>query len=163
MTAAVVDTNVLRAANGTADHVSPRCVLASLDALQRVQAGGRIVIDDGFEILREYQNHANPGGQPGAGDAFLKWAFLNQYNPVSCERVTITPHPDRGYDEFPTDPALATFDRSDRKFVAVALGSAGKPQVLVAIDRGWWNHRDALATNGVTVDFLCEEIGRPRR
>jgi len=136
VTAAVVDTNVLIVANDDADHASPDCVAASVRALERIRRGGRIVIDDGFEILAEYQRKVSPTGQPGLGDAFLKWVFVNQANPDRCERVPISSDEARGYAEFPDDHALAAFDRSDRKFVAVALASRHRPPVLVALDRG---------------------------
>lgn len=85
------------------------------------------------------------------------------YVEAKCERVVILPHLDRGYEEFPEDSALATFDRSDRKFVAVALSSSGQPPILVAGDRGWRRHYEALTRNGITVEFLCDEIRQSRR
>jgi len=162
MTASIVDTNVLIVANGDADHASEVCVMASLQALRNVRDGGCVVIDENYEILREYQNKVSPSGQPGPGDAFLKWVLQNQAKPEHCERVSITPHDERGYEEFPADPALATFDPSDRKFVAAALASRRDPTVLVALDRDWWDHHQALTRNGLRIEFLCEEIKAAR-
>ena len=48
---------------------------------------------------------------------------------------------------------LATFDPSDRKFVAVALAS-GSP-VANATDTDWLDYQTALEANGVELHFVC--------
>jgi len=53
---------------------------------------------------------------------------------------------------------LARFDRSDRKFVAVALASQLNPNVLNATDTDWWHYRECLAKHGVRVVFLCSDL-----
>jgi hypothetical protein len=84
---------------------------------------------------------------------------MNRYNDQHCERVLLTPSADpaRGFEEFPADPALRGFDRSDRKFVAVALASNLSPKVLNAVDSDWWNFQEPLRRHGVKVTFLCPE------
>ena len=57
--------------------------------------------------------------------------------------------------EFPTDPALAGFDREDHKFAAVALAHQPGARVLNATDEDWWEYRKALEANGVQIEFLC--------
>ena len=37
------------------------------------------------------------------------------------------------------------------------LAHSEKPPILQAVDSGWWNYRDALRQNGITVDFICED------
>jgi hypothetical protein len=98
-------------------------------------------------------------GQPGMGDAFFKWVFQNQANSQVCETVEIHPRKgsDTDFEEFPKDPALAGFDPSDRKFVAVARTSARRPPILNAVDSDWWDFREPLRRNGVEVRFLCPE------
>jgi hypothetical protein len=59
--------------------------------------------------------------------------------------------------EFPKDAELQSFHRDDRKYVAVALASRTTPAVLNAVDQDWWQHREALARNGVRVRFLCPQ------
>jgi hypothetical protein len=83
-------------------------------------------------------------------------------NPTRIETVSITPanpaDPDgTDFQEFPDDPALADFDRTDRKFVAVCVAHPQHPPILNATDRDWWDFRDALSVHGVLVRFLCEE------
>lgn len=159
MIAYVVDTNVPIVANGQADHVSPACVLKCIRKLASVRNNGIIVLDNGMLILREYMDNMSMSGQPGPGDAFMKWIWQNQGVVERCEQVTITPLPEapNNFDEFPVDARLASFDPDDRKFVAVARASRNDPEVLNATDSDWWRHRQALHDNGVRVVFLCPE------
>jgi len=71
--------------------------------------------------------------------------------------VELIPHADRVYEQFPDDPDLRVFDRSDRKFAAAVIESGDSPSVLNAVDTDWWIHRKALARNGVRVQVLCAE------
>jgi hypothetical protein len=159
MKAFVADTNVLVVANLRTPQAGPDCVLACVDALERTQKKGRLVLDEAMLIFQEYQQYCSFKGQPGVGDAFFKWVHDNRYNDEHCERVDLTLSSDRSrdFEEFPADPDLAGFDRSDRKFVAVALASALRPTVLNAVDSDWWNHQAALKRNGVKLKFLCPE------
>ena len=116
------------------------------------------MLDSDGLILDEYQKILNFSGHPGAGDSFFKWLFFNQANPEHCRKVAITPHTDRGFEEFPDDPVLANFDRDDRKFVAVALAIKTTPPILNASDTDWWNHLNALKRHGIEVSFLCPEL-----
>ena len=154
----VIDTNVPAVANAT-DSEFPACVAACVRHLTSFLACGRLVLDDGWRILREYMGNLHSSGQPGVGDAFLKWALTNQFNPQRCCLVRITPRDGCPTDfaEFPTDPRLRSFDPSDRKFIAVAVAHPERPPVHQALDRKWWQHRSALRDNGVDVNFLCPD------
>jgi hypothetical protein len=127
--------------------------------LEEITASETIVLDDDGKILAEYQRNLDRGGQPGAGYAFLKWVYHNLWNTERCKQVPITSVQDdnENFLEFPKDPALANFDRDDRKFVAVARAHPQHPPILTATDTDWWEYRHALSNNGVTLDFLCEE------
>lgn len=153
-----MDTNVGVAANGRGQspQASNDCVIACVRQLEGIKASGRIVLDEGHRILSEYQENLRSDGDPGDGDAFLKWVHDNQWNPQYCDRVRITPTDDgSSFVEFPDDPELAAFDRSDRKFVAAARAHPDSPPILNAVDTDWWIFRNALGRNGVTVEFLC--------
>jgi hypothetical protein len=151
----VVDTNVPLTANGGED---PKCVLACMDALKELMRSGHIVIDDKYFILKEYMHKLSPSGQPGVGDAFLKWVLNNQANVERCTQVPITPRQhDQDFEEFPSDEALSGFDLADRKFVAVSCAHPAQPPILQAVDSKWWGLREALARCGVQVHFLCPE------
>ncbi len=159
----IVDTNIAIVANQRDDApASPDCVLrciALLDEFQHDQR--RLVIDDNWHILGEYQHNLCSTGQPGVGDAFLRWVLTNRANPCRCELVHITPlnvHQDhQSFAEFPNTPDLQGFDRSDRKFVAVALAHPERPLIANAPDSDWWNYRDALAAHDALVEFVCPD------
>jgi len=160
MSAFVVDTNVVVTANEKCDHAGPDCVVSCIEALRGIVTDGMAVLDDGMAILSEYLDHASLSGQPGVGDAFVKWVWANQANPARCEVVHVTP---RGmtFAEFPADPALVGFDPDDRKFVAAASASRQAPTVLNAVDSDWEIHRSALEGHGVRITTLCaDEVRR---
>jgi len=137
--AVVIDTNVGVVANEGSPQADPVCVDATVDALQQVQERGLVVIDDEFRILAEYLDHFSPSVLGGAGDRFIYWLLQNQGNPDRCEQVHLTPSADpvRDFEQFPSDPRLATFDRSDQKWVAVARASRHDPVILNAVDSDW--------------------------
>ncbi len=154
--AMVIDTNVLAVANGTAEHASLTCVTRCANALQRVMENGQVVIDARWEILREYLNNVCTNGQPTTGQEFMRWLLTNRQNAEHCTQVRVTSHPSRGYIEFPDDRALEKFDRSDRKFVAVAIAHGGRPPILNAVDSDWADFSTELHRHGVRVTQLCE-------
>lgn len=159
MAAVVMDTNVGVVANGRAPHAGIECVSSCVGALIEIRERHHVLLDDRGLILDEYRRHLSPSGQPGPGDAFFKWLWDNQWNPEHCHQVPVTPVSGRrGFEEFPEDPDLATFDPSDRKFVAVALASGGQPEIFNASDTDWWHHREALSRHGVKVCFLCPQL-----
>jgi hypothetical protein len=154
----IVDTNVAVVANRVAPQASPQCVLACVHKLGQIMNQDKIVLDSLRLILKEYAIHLRSAGQPGVGDRFYRWILLNQKNPARCEWTTITPLEDdtSNFQEFPSDPRLADFDRSDRKFVAVARAHPDQPPILQAVDSKWWRWKTALIENKVDVEFICE-------
>ncbi|GAB4208265.1 MAG: hypothetical protein Fur0019_13790 [Tibeticola sp.] len=156
----VVDTNVLVVANGAHPPASQECMLDCIDALERARAGV-VLVDDAGRILGEYSQHASHAGRPGVGDRFFKWLWQRQAMPAHCVQVPITEDAELGFQEFPNDPALAGFDRSDRKFVAVALASQLGPPVLNASDTDWWLFDAALRSHGLQVTHLCPQLMVP--
>ncbi|MCB2203449.1 hypothetical protein KQI65_01775 [bacterium] len=157
----LVDTNVPITANlasqpDMGSDVSDACVLACVEALEHVIKKHGLIIDAGDEIFDEYRQQLSMKGQPGMGNAFMKWVNDRRYNPEYCDRVTITRNGD-SYQEFPRHDDLNDFDRSDRKFIASANSHADKPPILQATDSKWWGWKDALADVGITVHFLCPE------
>jgi len=168
MITSVVDTNVLLVANesppggpkGLTPQASATCVLAAVSKLLAISTNGRLGLDLSGLVLKEYRDAgASHSGQPGFGDAFFKWAHQNQANPEHCDVAEL--HRLNGSDdfaEFPADPDLAGFDRSDRKFVAicVALGPSAT-EVVNCVDSDWANFRKPLERNGIQIAFLCSD------
>lgn len=159
----LIDTNVAIVANGKSD-AGPACVLAAIERLERLIAGEILVLDDAEHILTEYRRHLSPHGQPGTGDQFFRWIWEQAiYNPQHCEQIALALDDDGSFAIFPNTAALAKFDPSDRKFVAAALTHPARPPVVNATDTDWHHHRDALASHGVLVAFICPtEMTRPR-
>jgi hypothetical protein len=153
----VVDTNVAVVANGKSQQASASCVATCVERLQQIIVGEvKLVLDDEWKILDEYMRNLRSIGAD-VGDRFLGWLLTNKDK--MCDFVPITPinGSENDFREFPTDPALANFDPADRKFIAVALSHSDKPPILQAVDSEWWNYRETLQQNGVTIDFICED------
>jgi hypothetical protein len=145
----VVDTNVGIVANDRpvdGDHPTEsvlKCVLF-LGNLMKI---GRIAMDGDREIIREYPHKMRSTGEPGIGDAFLKWVLTNQANPSRCKIVDIT--------NIAVPDQLKGF-RDDEKFIRTALGCS-EPQIAEAVDGLWWKRRADFEAVGITVNFLCPE------
>ena len=157
MTRYIVDTNVPIVANGRPDRargsraVSLSCRMAAVELLMKIIGSGTLVLDLAGEIQEEYHRHLSPQGQPGVGDRFYLTAL--QSSPSQVERVILPRNPDGDYIDFPDAPALARFDRSDRKFAALARRE--RVPVSSATDSDWLDFRGPLAANGIDVDFVC--------
>ena len=154
----VMDTNVAVVANHRTPQASLNCITECIARLSHIINGNRVLLDDGGLILREYRNNLSPSGQPGAGDYFFKWLFENQANPEHCRKVKLSPDAVLGFEEFPDDQKLSSFDPDDRKFVAVALASRSSPEVLNASDTDWWIYRNELKHHGLEIVFLCPDL-----
>jgi hypothetical protein len=151
----VVDTNVLLVANEQHKNVSPEGIIACIERLERLRKAGCVVLDDGYEILNEYNLKTDSNRGLGFGDAFLKWLHQNSRNPLFVAQVHIEKHLERGYAEFPNDLELHDFDFADRKFVAVAAAHPACPPILQGTDSKWIGWSTKLSVHGIKVEFLC--------
>ena len=148
---AIVDTNVLVVANGRNTHADLECQIQCVRAIRDISLKGSAVVDDGWLILDEYRKRLNFEGQPGAGDAFFKHIYDNMYSSKRVERVSITVVDDeeRTFKELPPN----TLDRSDQKFLAVAV--VARAPILNATDSDWHNERELVSRLDVVVQQLC--------
>ncbi len=157
----VVDTNVLIVANGMALHMSDRCRTRCIDRLAKSRDSERVVIDELYLILGEYQNKLNPNKRPpGPGEAFVKYLLQNMANPTRVSLVKLTPtnREQTDFSEFPNDADLRqAFDPSDRKFVAASHAHSDKPPILEAADTKWLGWEAQLLAHGIRVEFLCRK------
>jgi len=156
----LIDTNIPITANWS---VSPEgipdelvaCVQRCVHTIEHVvMKKGSLVLDDGDEIFSEYRKKLSFSGQPGMGDAFLKWVHDNRWNFPPVDRVEITVSDD-SYDQFPDHPDLISFDDDDRKFVAVSNAHPEKPPILQGTDSEWLRWEEALLEVGIKVVFIC--------
>ena len=157
----VVDTNVPVVANGRSEQASPECISNCALRLNELMRKGKLVLDDGKRIIKEYMANLGYGGhqQTMPGDSFLKWVHTNYSNPERCELIQITPKDsnEMDFEEFPSDSSLKNFDPRDKKFIAVALAHPEKPPILQAVDTQWLVMKEPLSRAGITIDFLCEK------
>lgn len=151
----VIDTNVAIVANGRCTpQADIRCQLHCVERIISAIKQETIAIDSSGLILDEYKKRLNFSGAPGVGDKFFKHVFDNQYLNKGVQRFRITPINDesRSFSELPTN----CFDRSDRKFLAVAVAS--NAVVLNATDSGWAQHSKLMVKVGVSVEELCPQV-----
>jgi hypothetical protein len=154
----VFDCNVVGAANGLATHATPRCQLSAIDRLKRAQDAELIVLDEGRLIIEALRGMANPyDRQPRAGDLFVRWLWEVQANPLHARTVRITPHGQRGFEEFPDEAMLEGFDADDRMYVAAAVAAGNTASIVNAVDTDWWDFRDAFSRVGINIEFLCPD------
>lgn len=153
----VVDTNVPVVANGRggpdekASVPSISCRQAAVERLQRVLDCDLVLLDEDGQIQNEYQRYLQPSGQPGVGDQFYR-EIINSH-PERVRRVALPKDKSGSYTDFPAVGSLAKFDRSDRKFAALARREHAT--VLNATDTDWLNFRVPLAAENIHVEFLC--------
>lgn len=154
----VVDTNVTTTANNANPGAPPSCVAASAKALYEVITNGHIFLDDGGFILQEYRANLNARGEPGPGDVFLKWVLTHEWAGERVTRVAITSRDGDldDFEELPEPEDGTSYDRSDRKFLAVSAAHPEHPPILQSFDSKWWGWQAALAKIGVRIHFLCE-------
>jgi len=153
MTTYVVDTNVAIAANGRDTHADLCCQEACIDWLEYLAVHGVVAVDESGEILDEYGGYLSHSGSPGMGDAFFRHLFNSQHQGGRVRRVRLTPSDDdrKGFEELPVN----NFDRSDRKFLAVAV--VAKAVVLNATDSDWVEHGELMRAVRVEANQLCPQ------
>jgi hypothetical protein len=169
MNAYVVDENVPIVANDSvrsepkAPQADKRCRIACVQALNCIVKSGILIIDSEGEVLENYRAYLQHKGQPGVGDAFYKHVIDHQFNRKKVRRILIAKNAQHEFEDFPADPALATFDPSDRVYVALAVAAPEKPHILNAVDSDYSEHKTALEGVGVHVYEVCPQCIRKRQ
>ena len=152
----VVDTNIPIVANGRADPPNGRlplieCQIASIEFLNWVLDAGRVLLDIEGEIQKEYHMYLSPRGQPGVGDRF--YFEVLQSAPTKIERHELPKGLDGEYLDLPRPLIEAGFDRTDRKFAALAKRTTAT--VANATDSDWVIHRETIVAAGIDLKFVC--------
>lgn len=158
MTEYIVDTNVPLVAQGTASQMSSNCEMNCGDFLEKLFQGHfKLVIDNNYHLIREYENKMTKGSQVQYGNRFLKWIYTNQANPLKIKTVEIEQIDEFNFAEVPQSLIDINFDNSDRKFVAVAVANKNQAPIVQAADSKWIGWEEALNNIGVRIYFLCKE------
>lgn len=151
---AVVDTNVLVAANGRDTHVDVSCQVRCADELERIAREEVVCIDDQWLIIREYRKRVEHKGQPGPGTVFYKTIWKKMGNPNRVRRVSVDHRDPEGRDF--ADPVLPRHNlKKDAKFLAVAVKA--NATIVNAADSDWAEHRELTDELGVRVRQLCPQ------
>ncbi len=153
MTEVIIDTNVAVIANRQNADVVESCADACIHFLISAQSGRVILIDDSDEVRKEYAKALRVERPYQLGAQFLLHVLQQQFNPQRVRRVVLAKDDGGEFADFPNDPALAAFDRSDRKFAALAKQTG--VAVTNATDSDWADFQIPLNSNGIAVEFLC--------
>lgn len=152
----VVDTNVAIVANGRSNIGSGRipsvdCRLAAVEFLLELMETATVLLDLAHEIQSEYRSRLQPSGQPGVGDQFYRTVLNSSPNRVA--RVDLPKGEDGEYVDLPRSLIEANFDRSDRKFAALAKRT--NATVANATDSDWVIHHKTITEAGIRLKFVC--------
>lgn len=155
MSAVVIDVNVLVVANAReTEQATPDCILNCVSALE--EAREKIVVLDNLGLIfGQYQDYNNFKGQPGLGDFFFRWLYLNQFDVEHCEIVSLTVE-ENSFLEVPN--GLRGFDPSDHVYIAAAKASIHSPTILNATDTDWHEWHIQLEQHDFKIEFLCSDL-----
>ncbi len=162
MSAVVIDTNVLICMDSIEVKYQV-CARSCIHAVDNAKEG-IVVIDSKMYIVGEYRQNISSSDifvplksqMPHFG-LFWKWLQVNLFSPNRIEQVDCSHIDFEKYSVFSPGSGLEKFDRSDRKFVVVAMESRNNPKILVATDTDWWIDREPLSRY-VEIEFVCEEL-----
>lgn len=160
----IIDTNVPLTSVGMHEGASIDCQRACAQLIHNVLRGNiRVLIDAEGEILKEYRKKMYPDPNPSAGLASQFLMHLFTYR-ADISRVREVSLPRRGdgkddeYEDWPDDPRLSHFDRSDRKWVALAvryMRDENPAPIINAMDNDWEHFVDIFIELGIMIEFIC--------
>jgi len=150
----VVDTNVWAMVDKPIGEVSLTevyCIACCKKWLMNFnsQSDDRLILDIGQEILKEYRRNAKEGGIARQLLNVLQAQPRNRLVELEIE------FDDDGFAIVPAE--ISEFDRSDRKFVAVALAHNPHPPIVNATDTDWTKARDQIEAVGISVSECCAD------
>lgn len=150
---AILDTNVLVVANDPHHRAVIECRAACVKFANEARDHAELIIDDAGEVMEEYLGAIATDRPHGIGARFVIELIHNQGFASRVQRVELCKDKNDEFVAFPKTSELERFDRSDRKFAALAKRT-GVP-VTNAVDSDWLDYRAPLAANGIHVVFLC--------
>lgn len=160
----IIDTNVpLKASDiHPKDEIDQKCSQACLSFINALMdSDDLVVLDYGGDILKEYRKKIDLHQADNVASLFLIW-IMRGLMTGKVIQYQITKTGNNTYAEFPESQELTGFDRSDRKFVALAKVDPNCPSIYNGSDTDWWNFKEALKREGIHVVFLCEDYMRAK-
>jgi hypothetical protein len=151
----VVDTNVIKIADGLHGEASDDCRLACVRVVRLLEAGQRVCVDTADGILAEYVRAFAGADVSGLGARVVTRLWRVRSDGRVCHQVEITPSETipGSFDEVPVP--LRTFDMDDQKFIAVAVAEGSQPCIFEGLDEEWWVRRREFSAAGIDVQFVC--------
>jgi hypothetical protein len=151
----IIDTNVLVVASTTLQSEVPtehrQSVVDWLSEFRR-DARRLLTLDAAWSIWSEYRNNCGSTD----GERQQSFGFRVAADKLQTARWLSIDFDGDGHAVLPKALALAIRDRSDRKFVAVALADEGKSSIVNASDTDWYGAEEALKEHGVMLQQLID-------
>ncbi len=119
-------------------------------------SNSKLVLDDEWRVLSEYQNIEKRNTGRSIGMEFLSWVYQNRLKDV-CDLLHLEEVSENVYAEYPPTEELREFDPPDRKYIALAYKHKEHPPIIEASDSKWWGIKGALREYGLQVNFIDEE------
>lgn len=112
----------------------------------------QLVLDLDYEIITEYRNRIPSNTDMGK----IFWRWFNTYiGQIPFENmVKLDKDSEGNYVMFPLEARTKEFDRSDRKFVALARMHSEHPAIVEASDGKWFGFKETFEEYGVHIEFL---------
>ncbi len=155
----IIDTNVLIIANDYDHESGIECVENCIEFLIKAR-NNIIAVDDMDRVFEEYRRYVSPSGKPDLGDEFMGWLWQNRTNTNVCKQVTINDidgNLNVLFEGIPIDGSFDTFDKSDQKFIAIALNIDDPAKIVNASDTDWKKHEKQIKAIGIEVIELCPD------
>ena len=159
----IMDTNVAAKAATPQEECKPeewdmqeRCIEFIREFTKNTDS--QLVLDFDYEIIKEYRNRIP--NDTSIGKIF--WHWFNCYiGKIPFENmVKLEKDDDGNYVMFPLEKRTEEFDRSDRKFVALARTHNEHPPIIEAADGKWLGFKDVFGEYGVHIEFLDNDYAK---
>lgn len=119
----IIDTNVICEAGkteySTMSPLAAKCAGNCYDFIFNFirDPDSRIVLDVGWEMVKEYENNVPKAGQPTLANKFMNWLYLYLAKMPYEDLIDIKPKGSYVYETFPDDSRLDGFDPPEKNLL----------------------------------------------
>lgn len=166
----IVDTNVPLTAAGMNTGASENCEHDCGEVISSIMKGEiTVLVDEDDSAISEYRNNMYPDPKGTRAGQFLMYLLVNRRRPDRVRSLKLQIDEYGNFLDYPdckgtwtsNDPRCKTFDKDDKKWVALAVRfakDAGEFAPIVnATDRCWLAFESHLESAGVTLEILCRD------